>query len=640
MRNRFPSRLVVFVLILSLAACSAGTAGKPPTTPVTPDEAAAAPPPGLFALAAEVGGGASEEEGAVTSRITKVTVYAERALVTREASVPLTVEPTVHRFTQLPGWVDEGSVRAATSTGRILDVRVERRFLARSTDAGFRKAERDHQAMVRRMTALDDELAILEAQEKHISSIEVFSVDKLSQDAPMRDIQVSSYGEVVDFVSDKRRATAEARRSIEAQRDELAPEVEASARKLEEVRRLTALEQTTVLVTLEGKAAGKADLTLTYATPGATWEPVHELRASAAQPESVALTSFAMVTQTTGEDWRHAELSFSTQSSSDAEQIPELEMLALGKPRETSSSMTRRISSFSRAQQKHFEQNRDWNQLNQMPSGAKADISHFEKSYASNLEFFERVQTKTVELFQGLQKRGTTAHFVASEPAIVRSDGHPVRLPIGGKPLTATSKIMAAPEQSLNAAVTLELTNPSGQALLPGRVSRYYDGAFLGVTDIDFVAPGEDFSVFFRVADQIKLTRKLDRKQSSLSRKTRNRMQLSFVTTVENLSDRRLTLALAERVPVSENVEIRVSRVQITPAKRPDAEGIARWNLSLEPGEKRQFRVSYQVDYPPSLVLDVKRKKESAPRRSPARPSPAPADYDIEQQIVDFEEML
>ncbi len=73
----------------------------------------------------------------MASRITRVTVYSDRALVTREAGVTLTTEPVVFRFKNLPGWVDEGSVRASTSAGKIVDVAVERRFLARSTDEGF-----------------------------------------------------------------------------------------------------------------------------------------------------------------------------------------------------------------------------------------------------------------------------------------------------------------------------------------------------------------------------------------------------------------------------------------------------------------------------------------------------------------------
>jgi uncharacterized protein (TIGR02231 family) len=393
-----------------------------------------------------------------------------------------------------------------------------------------------------------------------------------------------------------------------------------------------------VLVTLQGAAAGTAKITLVYATPGATWEPMHELRADSASPSTVELTSFAVVTQTTGEDWSLAELSFSTQSSSDPERTPELEMLALGKTEETSRSVTRRETSFSRAQQAYSEQNLHWNRMNQAPSTRRSEIERFEKSYSSNLEYFEQVQSKTVQIFQGLQQRGTHAHFAATKAAVVRSDGRPIRLPIGNHRIDAKGKIIAAPEESFNAALTLQMTNDSPQALLPGSVARYRDGAFLGMTDMDFVAQGEDFSVFFSVADQVKLTRKLDRKQSSLSRRARNKMQLSFVTTAKNLSDRGVELVLAERAPVSENSDIKVSNVEITPSGKPDAEGIVRWTVALKPGEEREFRISYQIDYPPSLVLDVQRRRSQPPAPSPA--AAPPKKYDIEDRIHDMEQHM
>jgi len=628
----FPCHLIALSVSVALLGCG----GAATTTPQTAASASAAAskPPAVFELAAEMQD--RPEEPGVASRITRVTVYSDRALVTREATVELSDAPTVHRFTRLPGWVDEGSIRAATSAGKIVDVAVERRFLARSSDAGFREVEEKHRALLRKAQALEDELAILEAQQEHVESIQVFSLEKLSTDAVTRDIKVESYGEVVEFISGSLRKTAAARREAQARREKLLPEVEASTRKLEELRRLTKLEETTVAVTVAG-AAGKAKLTLKYATPGATWEPLHELRASSTTPDAVELNSFAVVTQATGEDWNNAELSFSTQSVSDTEQIPELEMLALGKTHERTHKSTRHVaSSFSRAQQKYAEQNEHWNLMNQAPSQRQAELERFQSLYAENLQYFERVQSKTVEIFQGLQQRGTTAHFVAKKPAIVRSDGRSVRIPIGRDRIAAERQIIAAPERSLNAAVTLQMTNDGSQPLLPGRVARYRDGAFLGMTDVDFVAQGERFSLFFSVADQIKLTRKLDRKQSSLVRKARHRMQLSFVSTAKNLSSQPVTMVIAERVPVSENTDIRVSRVRITPRETPDAEGIARWTVTLKPGEERQFRISYQVDYPSSLVLDVKRKRDSRPKA----PSPSRAPVDFEERIPDFEQML
>ncbi len=628
---RCPHPMSLAMFLLSFGCAPAASNVLVPTTH-------AQPPLPVFEFVEDGNMPREERANVVSSHITAVTVYSDRALVTREANVQLTAGDVVYRLSGLPGWVDDGSIRVTTSAGKIIDVSAVRRFLARPTDSTFRKAELRHRELLSRVQALDDELAILDAQKSHVESIKASSTDKL------RDMRISGYGEVIHFVSDSLRETAAARRKIQAERELRKPDVDASARNLEELRQLTTLETTTVLVTLQGTSATAAKLALTYATPGATWEPMHELRAESANPTEAELRSYAVVTQTTGEDWGGAELSFSTQSAADPDHIPKLEMLALGKTEETTRTMTRRETSFNRAQQAYAKQNRNWNSLNQAQSKVRTEIEQFEKSYSMNLEYFERVQNRTVEIFQGLQQRGTNAHFAAAAPSVVRSDGRPVRVPIGSDRVKTMGKIVAAPEESANAAVTLRMTNDSPRALLPGSVARFRDGAFLGMTDVDFVAQGEDFSVFFSVADQVKLTRKLDRKHSSLSRSARNHMQLSFVTTAKNLSTKPVDLVLAERLPVSESSEIRVTNVEIKPASKPDVEGIVRWSVTLKPGEELSFHTGYQIDYPPALILDVRRRKDASPPThragQPSPSAPHPKKYELEDHIRDMERRL
>jgi len=163
-RHLHPKLLAVVLALCAPLACTAtppsavpGQAAPPPTTPP------------VFTLAATVTDQPENPaDKGVASRITKVTVYSDRALVTREAAVALTTEPAVLRFKNLPGWVDEGSVRASSSAGKIVDVTVDRRFLARSNDDGFRKAELKHKALLQKVQALDDELGILNAQQQHV----------------------------------------------------------------------------------------------------------------------------------------------------------------------------------------------------------------------------------------------------------------------------------------------------------------------------------------------------------------------------------------------------------------------------------------------------------------------------------------
>lgn len=637
-RRRIETTAWFFLAVLAVTVGCA-PAGKPPDTPAS-SGAGMGPP---MAPAALVDPGPDDPQTVgLSSSIRRVTVYSDRALVTREATAKIKPEPTVHAFKHLPGWVDDASVRASTSAGRILDVRVSRSYLARATDPSYVKAENDARDLAARMAALDDEREVLSAQTKQVADIKAFSMEKLGKDVVVGNVGIGTYGSVVDFVSKTLRETARARRAVEAERVTLVPEIAAATRRVEELKALTQLEETTVYVTVQGAAAADANLVLTYMLPGATWEPVHEVRVTEADPSSVEVTSFAVVTQASGEDWSHAALTFSTQSSTAAVRIPELEALTLGDTRAATQISERASASFSRAEAAFRGQNHLWNKRLQVAEQG----SNFEEIYRTNIETLQVVQSKTVQIFQSLQQRGTTAQFAAVSATNVRADGRSVRVPTGRARLRAREVIVAAPEQSLNAALTLEMRNESGQPLLPGNVALYRGGAFLGMTNLDFVADGESFALFLSVADQIKLSRALDKKHSAIVRKQRTQMQLAFVVTVENLSQRPVTLTLADRVPVSEEHEIVISGVKITPDAKPDSKGILRWQLTLQPKETRRYEIQYTIEYPPTLVLEMRRHQTPEPSPAPAHPgapAPAPAPrktYDLRRDIEQLEHRL
>jgi uncharacterized protein (TIGR02231 family) len=618
--------------VAMMVACASPSAVKPTTPKVATAPAAQDVPT------------ADSQVAALTSKVTKVTVYSDRARVTRQATVQLPSEATVFAFRSLPGWVDDGSVQVSTSAGRIVDVRVDRRFLSKATDASWQRIEKEHNVLSNQLAALTDEIAVLDAQKAQVESIKAFSVAKITQDTMIGDVSVKNYDDMVGFIGSSLRAIAKSRREVNMQLDELRPKQAASARTLEDAKGLMKLEETTVLVTLQG--SGPATVELTYMLPGVTWEPMHELRASTTDTKNVEVISYAEIAQTSGEDWGGAALSFSTQSTTETVNIPELDALTLGETQVATRTTTSQVSSFTRAQSAFKGQNMLWNKVRQRAE--ERERENFEQVYQSNIEFLQTVQGRTVSIFESLAKRGTTAHFQAQPAASVRGDGHPVRLLIGRSVLASAQKIVAAPEQSLSAARTMAMTNSTGQALLPGKVALYQDGTFLGMTDLDFVAKGEKFSVFSSVAEQLKISRQLDRKNSALVRKTRSQMQVMFVVTVENLSGEDTTFTLADRIPVSENKDIKIDKVSITPAVKPDTQGLLHWELTLKAGEKREFRIGYQVEYPPELVIDAKRRQQmemDAPSPSPSAPmspsrSMAPGKAKIEDQIKALEDAM
>ncbi len=633
MAGRWIASLGVVLLI-------GGCGHRPPTTrsatspPGAPGVATPLPVP----PAQDVPTSATEGQ-TLASKVTRVTVYSDRARVTRQANADLTAEPTVYAFRGLPGWVDDASVQVSTNAGTLVDVRVERAFLAKATDASWRRIENDHKTVTDELAAARDEISVLDAQKTQIESIKAFSLAKVTQDTIIGDVTVKAYGDVLEFITASLRNTAAARRKAQGQVDDVTPRFEASKRRVEDAKNLQKLEETTVLVTVQAAQPTQAVVELSYMIPGVAWEPMHELRSTSADSKTVEVLSFATLTQTSGEDWGGAALSFSTQSTTRAVRVPELEALTLGDTETVTRTWTKQVSSFERAQSAFTGQSSLWNKMHDRRATERAATS-FEQFYSSNMQYLQEVQGRTVSLFESLEKRGTTAQFQAQPVHSVRGDGHPVRLLIGRDRLASTQKIVAAAEQSLNAARTGTMVNSADRSLLPGNVALYQDGTFLGMTEVPFIAKGEKFSLFLGVADHIKISRELDRKRSSLVRRTRNQMQVVYVVEVENLSAQPTTLTVADRIPVSENRDIRVDRVSVSPSAKPDSKGIVRWELTLKPGEKRTLQIGYQVEYPPELTLDLKRNraKRAAPGRSPAGATPsAPT---IEERIMDLEDGL
>ena len=317
------------VMMMS-AGCAPPATARPPASPAARGSAAVPVDPAAVHANVVVD---DPNEVPVSSAIRKVTVYSDRALVSRQGAAKVATTPTVYAFRQLPGWVDEGSVRAATSAGNIVDVRVVRGYLARATDPRFVRAEAEARVVADRLLALDDELKVLDAKAKQVEDIKAFSLDRLNKEvaagaahgtAPSPAsggtgaVGVDTYAGVVDFIAKELREIAKGRRAVQAEREKLAPQALADKKRVDELRALTQLEETKVLVTVQGAAAAEAHLELTYMLPGATWESTHEVRTSDSNPSSVDITSFAVVSQASGDDWDNACPSPRTRTSPSA----------------------------------------------------------------------------------------------------------------------------------------------------------------------------------------------------------------------------------------------------------------------------------------------------------------------------------
>lgn len=559
----------------------------------------------LFAATLALTAHAAAQPRPLTTKITAVTVYADRAQVTRTGAIDLAAGGERVVVAGLPGWIDEDSVRVSLeggSTARILDVVVERTFLSEASEEAVRKAEAAVNESADALGAIADEEAVLAAEIAQLEAARAFSFDKLPRDVGTRDLKISTVAETVGFIGDSVRKDKAALRELAQRRRALTPELQARVAARDELAARSQLEQRNVVVEVDGR--GRANLVLSYLTPGAAWEPLSELRTSS-NGTKATLAQLAQVIQTTGEDWDGASLTFSTQRPAETLAIPEVRSLLLGAAGAGLNDVVGSVGdSWGRAASSYALQNEA--------------LGRNQSDYRANMDKQLEIQSRAAATFESLSQRGTTAHFAALSSRPVRADGRPIRVPIGLEEFAITPRLVAVPEVSPNAVRTAEIENTGAQPVLPGKVSLFVDGAFVGTTQLPFVAPGETFTAYLGVHDRVKLERNLDRRRSTFEQgKRRTEVRASYVIVAENLGDTPITLELGDRVPVAEIDSIEIDDVRIPKEARRDANGIVRWTATLAPKSRESWRIEYELEYDNDLLVRQAPSKASAP--APAR---------------------
>ncbi|MET9498782.1 mucoidy inhibitor MuiA family protein [Streptomyces sp. NPDC006552] len=317
-----------------------------------------------------------------------------------------------------------------------------------------------------------------------------------------------------------------------------------------------------VEVTVRAAAAGPATLRLTHLTPCAVWRPAYR---ATLDGDALALRTDAVVWQRTGEDWSGVRLTLSTARSG----------LATEPPRLVADRLTLRDRSAAERRSVDIE-------LREVEITGPAPAP--------------------VPGLPGVDDGGEVRVLHAPAPVSVPGDGRPHRVPLTTGTGAAHRTYVCAPELSPLVTEVVRFTNPSGHALLAGPVELVRDSGYAGRGTLDFTAPGAPAELAFGSSDSHRVLRETDESRTTAGLAQRTvitrtvRLHLSRFSAPGESDDR--VVSLRERIPVSEvaDVEVRLREDACSPVPDAlDAEGIARWDVSLPPGGRRTVTLVYEV---------------------------------------------
>jgi uncharacterized protein (TIGR02231 family) len=514
----------------------------------------------------------------VSSSVRAVTVYPDRARVTRTGTATLPASSSVLQFLGLPEGLQEDSVivRAQSDTALTIEgIDIRNQFLASSA--------------MPKSQELQGQLRELEDQQKSFAVAKSVLEEKRSffrnlaaglGKGEKETVHVDDIRKLYTYYGDELSSVAENILSVERSEAKLEPEIDRLKRELESLNGAQQKAQRTVLVSVKAAgASAKAEITLSYVISNASWSPSYDARVDSTTGK-VELLYNALVRQKTTEDWNDVRLVLSTAQPGRNGKMPDLEPAFV-----------------------------DFKTPEPMPmaaarAGSNMPAPMLEEAPAQA----EKLSVQSTNAQATVQTTGLAVAYEVELPVVIPADGQPHRTNISLLNLQGGPEYVTTPKLDPGVFLRVHLTNTSPALLLPGPVSVFRDGEFTGTIPLNLLPPGADFDLYVGKDDSIKVERKETvQKRSETGILNRRAVEdRTYQISLQSFRTNPVKLLVYDQVPVSKNADIVVNQGTFSdkPASSDKDSGKLSWNIELGPKIKKAIEFSYSVEWPKGREIE------------------------------------
>ncbi len=534
-------------------------------------------------------------ETELSSRIDRVTVFPDGAVVTRLGKADLLQGVSQIVLRGLPATIDPASIRVegkglaqglgdgAFSVGAV-DVRIT---------PGDAKPVLDT-VMEEKLKTLRDEkeklsgqIGAIEAKRATIERFAQVGPDKLGPDG--KALPVGDWPAVFEAIGT---ALVKVQDELRGTRNRLS-DVEAEIAALERARPPAGrpgAPKRDIAIAVEAPQPVAAEFTVTYRVTGANWTPTYEARlTTTGEKPEIALTRRAEIRQRSGEAWDDVALTLSTTRSAGGTRAPELTpmQVAFFEPPVVYESRPR-VSAAPAP----------------MAGRAKAEAEAMADALAKQSQ--RAVTAKPAEIQVATIEAGAyQANFQVPGRASIPQDGSSKTVTLTQRKTEATLAARTVPELEQKAYLEAGFVHDEEAPLLAGRVALHRDGTYVGMGQFNLVAPGDKVELGFGADDRIKVSfAPVKRRENDPSWLGQTRTDLrEFRTVVKSLHAKPVKVTVLERIPFSESSGITVETIaaQTTPPTEKqvgDRRGVAAWTFDLAPGAEKEIKLAYRIKWP------------------------------------------
>jgi uncharacterized protein (TIGR02231 family) len=515
------------------------------------------------------------------STVDTVTVYPDGASVTRLITLDLPEGESALTAKDFPLGLDVASLRVeGDAAAKLVIGAVDARPPRAAPPVNLPEIDKQIEALKDARADLDDAIAAASARRKFAERFAESAPAGLGDKGEARPL--SEWRAAFTAVSEEV-ATADSliREAVRKQRA-----IDRDIARLEADRESKPPAKLELRIDLAAAAATRATLRVTYTVRHAHWVPLYDARLDTSAPDhkvALELVRRAEIVQSTGEDWSNVALSVSTVRTARGGSAPELKTLIAQYPvpparMPAPAAMMEKPGMLARS------------------AAPEASLDSMKKQAE------EQEATVEVGAFQ-------TAFRIPGRVS-VDAGGGAKSLRISTATIAPALVIRAAPVMDPTAYLEASFVQTEEAPLLPGKVSIYRDGSFVGVSHMASTAKDETVRLGFGADDKVKVERtvlKRNEGTAGLIMTTAKTDERAFKTAIRNGHDFPVKLAIQDQLPVSENDDI---QVELLPASTPptttnvhDRRGVLEWAFEAKPGEVRDIAFAFRLRWPKDRAI-------------------------------------
>jgi uncharacterized protein (TIGR02231 family) len=515
------------------------------------------------------------------SRITAVTVYADRALTTRSATLPLKPGSYLIAFKSLPVLIQDDSIRVegkGSAKATIVGLEVKRVFLEQSDEKRAKELDEEIRSLERRLGTIDSKKAGLSSQKAFLESIRVAWGDRISKELAIGRPTSVELSDASSFVGTAVTKVEELTRDADIEKKSIKDKIDALRRQRDASTGSLRKEAKSVEVVVEITREGNLTLDLATVISQTGWQPSYDVRLSP-DTKTAALTFRAMVRQQTGEDWKNIDLTLSTARPATGGAPPELYPWRISFFRPQPPMAAPMVMS------------------SRVPDMAKKSARMQAESFKSD-DLLEEESPAAFVTAQASEEQSSIS-FRIPRPLDIPSDGTLHGTVVAIEQLPVSIEYLAFPKLSPHVFLKSEIVNRATYPLLPGKVNTFAGNTYIGSSQLKKVAAGEKFDLFFGTDDQVTVKRDEQKQQKEAGVLSKNKVSYRYHIELNNFRKESLTLTLCDQLPIPGDEEIKVLLDE--PSIKPDevkSDCTITWKAPLKAGEKKELTFGIIVEYP------------------------------------------